>query len=203
MRCLWVTDRAAIGASRFLDVLGRLAGAPALSVQLREPSLADRQFLDEARRTREILGDAVPLYVNRRFDVALAAGASGVHLPADGLPLGRVRALTPRGFAIGVSTHSPEEAGDAIAAGADLVVLGPIFDTPSKRVFGAPLGVEVLGRLPPRDTHGSAIFAIGGIDEAALPRLDAYRDRICGVAAVRLFQQSPDPRGVVERIATR
>jgi thiamine-phosphate pyrophosphorylase len=145
----------------------------------------------------------VPLLVNRRFDVALAAGAAGVHLPADGLPMAPVRAHTPRGFRVGVSTHSPEEAAAALDAGADLVVIGPIFDTPSKRRFGPPLGAEALGRLPPRSAHGGEVFAIGGIDEAALDRLEPYRDRLSGIAAIRLFQEAADPRAVADRVSAR
>ncbi len=203
MKSLWVTDRAAIGDRRFEQMLLRMAGAPELSVQLREPSISDEQCLAQARRARTALGPDVELLVNRRFDVAVAAGASGVHLPADGLPPGRVRTVTPRGFRIGVSTHSAAEAETAIEAGVDMVVLGPIFDTPSKRAFGAPLGVEALAGLPSQESHGAAVFAIGGIDEASLHLLEPYRDRIRGIAAVRLFQEAVDPRAVVERIAAR
>lgn len=202
MKALWVTDRGAIGDERFLRVLDALAGAP-VSVELRETSGTDRERLWLARAARERLGPEVPFYVHRRFDVALAAGASGVHLPANGLPPSRVRAGTPRGFRIGVSTHSPAEAREAIAAGADLVVIGPIFDTPSKRAFGAPLGLAALDALPPAASHGSEVYAIGGISEERLPELDPYRERISGVAAIRLFQDSADPRATAERIAAR
>lgn len=203
MNALWVTDRAAIGDSRFRELLRMLSGAPALTVELRERESPDRERLAWAREARSSLGPAVPLLVNRRFDVALAAAADGVHLPADGLPLSGVRAHTPRGFRIGVSTHSPQEAAAAIGEGADVVLIGPIFDTPSKRRFGPALGPEALSSLPLRVSHRCQVFAIGGIDEPALDRLAPYRDRISGVAGIRLFQEASDPRGVVERIAAR
>ncbi len=203
MKSLYVTDRASIGDERFARLLDLLADAPGLTVELREKDADDRDCLGWARRARERLGASVALLVNRRFDIAIAAGADGVHLPADGLPLSRVRAHTPRGFRVGISTHSPGEAAEAIAAGADLVVIGPIFDTPSKRAWGDPLGPDALAALPRRASHASDVFAIGGIDEARLVELDSYRDRISGIAAIRLFQESADPRGVVERIATR
>jgi thiamine-phosphate pyrophosphorylase len=203
MKSLYVTDRGAIGDERFARLLERLAWAPQLSVELRETSGTDREKLGLARAVREQLGPGVPIYVHRRFDVALAAGAAGVHLPANGLPLSRVRTHTPRGFRVGLSTHSPREAGEAIAAGADLVVLGPIFDTPSKRAFGAPLGPASLAALPPAESHGCEVYAIGGISQERLPELDPYRDRISGVAAIRLFQECADPRAVAERIAAR
>jgi thiamine-phosphate pyrophosphorylase len=203
MKSLYVTDRASIGDARFRELLARLSGCPGLAVELREKEIPDRECLAWAREARERLGPGVPLLVNRRFDLALAAGAGGVHLPANGLPLAAVRANTPRGFRIGRSTHSSEEAARAIEEGADVVVLGPMFDTPSKRAFGRPLGAESLARLPPRASHRSEVFAIGGIDEPALDALEPYRDRISGVAAVRLFQEASDPRAVAERIAAR
>ncbi len=203
MKSLYVTDRAAIGDERLAGVLDRLAGAPGVTVSLRDAPADDRVLLARAREARGRLGDSVPLYVHRRFDVALAAGASGVHLPSNGLPLPKVRANTPRGFRIGVSTHSAPEAENAISLGADLVVIGPVFDTPSKRPYGPPLGPRALAALPRRDSHSCEVYAIGGVDEARLAELEPYRDRISGVAAIRLFQESSDPRSVAERIAAR
>ncbi|HVE66574.1 MAG TPA: thiamine phosphate synthase [Thermoanaerobaculia bacterium] len=200
MKALYVTDRAAIGDVRFEALLRSLRDAPGLSVELRERGSADRETLQRAESARESLGPAVPLLVNGRLDVARAAGASGVHLPADGLPFARVKAAAPRGFLVGVSTHSSKEAAGAIEAGADVVVIGPIFDTPSKRAFGPPLGTGALDALPLLEKHASDVYAIGGIGETELDRLAPFRDRIAGVAAVRLFQESAEPRAVVERI---
>ena len=203
MRALYVTDRRSAGDERVRETMAALSGAPGVTVQLREKDTPDRDCLAWAEFARQTLAPETPLYVNRRFDIALAAGADGVHLPASGLPIARVRSSTPRGFRIGVSTHSPFEVRRAIGEGADLVLIGPVFDTPSKRVFGPPLGTEALGELPRRDEHSSDVFAIGGISEENLARLDPYRDRIAGVAGVRLFQRSPDPRGLAQRIALR
>jgi thiamine-phosphate pyrophosphorylase len=202
MKALYVTDRAAVGDGRFYEILQDLAEAP-VSVELRERGTEDRELLEIALEARQRLGAGVSLSVNRRFDIALAAGAGGVHLPADGLPLLRVRAHTPRGFRIGVSTHSAAEARAAIDAGAEVVVIGPVFDTPSKRAFGAPLGPAALSDLPPRDAHASEVFAIGGISEDNLSALEPYRDRISGIAAIRLFQEAASPRAVAQRIAAR
>jgi len=203
VKALYVTDRAAIGPERFRAVLESLAGLEGLSVQLRERSLPDGEVVVETRRARDTLGPRVPLFVNRRFDLALAAGASGVHLPASGLPLAAVRRHTPRGFSIGVSTHSAAEAREAIVHGADVVILGPIFSTPSKESFGAPLGPESLAGLPPAGDHGSDIFAIGGIDADRLDSLAPYRDRISGVAAIRMFQEAADPRAAAAEVIRR
>ena len=200
MKALYVSDRVAIGDERFGKLLESLCGAARLSVQVREKALADRAYAETVARAKQCLGPDVPVWVNRRFDIASAAGADGVHLPADGLPLARVRAAAPRGLRVGVSTHSAAEAIRAIEGGADLVILGPVFDTPSKRALGSPLGVEELERLPLANAHASEIYAIGGIDEGRVGQLSAYRDRITGIAAIRLFQEAPDVRAIVERV---
>lgn len=201
MKLLYVTDRESIGDARFESVLAALGGVPGVAVQLREKTAPDRETLEWARLARSKLGPSVPLFVNRRFDVALAAGADGVHLPADGLPVRRVRAGSPRGFLVGVSTHAPEEATRAVEEGADLVVLGPIFETPSKMRFGRPLGIEALAALPTRESQGGDVYAIGGIDESRLPALARFADRISGVAVVRMIQEATDPRAVLDRVA--
>jgi len=200
VKALFVTDRRAVGQERLDRVLESLREAPSLSVQIREPGATDREVLTQTRRARELLGPAVPLYVHRRFDVALHAGAGGVHLPAAGLPVGRVRANTPRGFRIGVSTHSAAEAAAAMAEGADLIVLGPIFDTPSKRAMGRPLGPVELEKLPPNRPPSCELYAIGGIDAETLPELLPVRSRFDGVAAIRFFQDAADPRAALSRI---
>jgi len=200
VKALFVTDREAAGPQRLERVLASISGAQGLTVQIRERSATDREVVNETRRARELLGPGVILYVHRRFDVALAAQADGVHLPASGLPLQRVRANVPRGLRVGVSTHSAAEAEAAMDAGADLVVIGPIFDTPSKRGFGPPLGPQELARLPERRPPACELYAIGGIDATTLSRLAPVRNRCDGVAAIRFFQDAADPRESLSRI---
>jgi thiamine-phosphate pyrophosphorylase len=203
VRLLYVTDRSAIGGERLLALFSALAGAPGLSVGLREREAPDREVLELAGAARARLGAAVSLFVHRRLDLALAAGADGVQLPENGLPLSRARSAAPLGLRIGVSTHSPADARAAIDAGADRVLLGPVFDTPGKRAFGAPLGPAVLAGLPPISAHATEVFAIGGVDAERLSELEPWRDRISGVAAIRMLQDAPDPRAVAERVAAR
>jgi len=203
VKALYVTDRAAIGSDRLMRLLAALAETPELSVSLRERETPDREVLELALEARRVLGPRVPLFLHRRLDLALAAGADGVQLPEGGIPLARARAAAPRGFRIGVSTHSAAAASAAIEGGADRVVIGPIFETPEKAKYGPPLGPPALGALPRSSEHGSEVFAIGGIDESRLDALEPWRDRISGVAAIRMFQDARDPRGLVERIAAR
>ena len=200
MKSFYVTERSAIGDDAFLRLLERLGGAAELTVELREKEASDSEILRWAKLARTRLEPEVPILVNRRLDVALAAKADGVHLPADGLPFLRVRASAPRGFRVGASTHSVQEAVHAIGEGADLVVIGPIFETPSKKPFGPALGPGILEDLPPLETHDSEVFAIGGIDEARLDAMAPFRDRVSGIAAIRLFQETADPRAIVERV---
>jgi thiamine-phosphate pyrophosphorylase len=200
MKLLYVTDRGAVGENRFWKILERLAEHPPAALELREKAMSDRQLMALARSVRERLPPPTLLLVNRRFDIALAAGADGVHLPSDGLPLETVRLVAPRGLSIGVSTHSANEARAAIEARANVVILGPIFDTPSKRAFGAPLGPVILGDLPPAAETGVAVYAIGGIDARTIRQIRPFADRIAGVAAIRMIQEAADPAEIVRMV---
>jgi len=202
MKTMAITDR----ANRDSGLLGRLleafhrAGPDA--VQVRDRAGADRDVLDRLRRVRLALPE-VRLFANARFDLALAAAADGVVLPADGLPVAEVRRETPRNFLVGRSTHSAAEVAEAFDAGADVAILGPIFDTPSKKAFGPPLGPDSLDPLPGARPPGRELYLVGGIDLDTVRKLDRYRGRFDGVAAIRLFEDSEDPAGAVRALADR
>ena len=122
-----------------------------------------------------------------RIDLVLALGADGVHLRADSLPVLLVRRLLGPDHLIGVSAHSAEDVQRAEDDGADFVVLGPIFDTPSKRAFGNPLGMEVLQNVC-RTSRGP-IFAIGGITPRQVPAIMA--SGAYGIAVISSILQAP------------
>ena len=134
-------------------------------------------------------GSHTQLLVNDRVDIALAAGADGVHLTARSLPADVVRNICGPDFLIGVSTHSLAEARAAQAAGADFVVFGPIFDTESKRAFGEPQGLDklrdvttALGDFP--------VLAIGGItNENIAACVSAGASGIAGISLFERFGQ--------------
>ena len=154
-------------------------------LQIREKSLSARVLYELARRAVAITrGSATRLLVNDRFDIARAAGADGVHLTTRSLPAKVVRSICGDDFLIGVSTHSLETALDARAEGADFVVFGPVFETESKREFGAPQGLEKLREVTSA-LAGFPVIAIGGIDldNAA----ECFRAGASGVAAIRMF----------------
>ncbi len=147
------------------DLLARAARSGADLLQIREKNLPDAELL---RWTRIAVARGnertppVPVVVNGRPDVALAAGAAGVQLPADGLPVADVVSRWRGSLRVGASVHSIEEAMKAQHDGADWVMLGPVFDTPSKRSFGAPLGTSLLAAAC--RTLTIPVYAIGGVN---------------------------------------
>jgi len=80
------------------------------------------------------------------------------------------------------------------------VVLGPIFDTPSKRAYGKPLGPGALAELPASSSHEAEVYAIGGLNLENIGQLLPFCDRIAGAAAVRLFQEAGDPIAILRQL---
>lgn len=164
---------------RGLDRLLAAAAAGADAIQVREKQLSTPELLQFCRHLRATL-PACKLLINRRLDIALAAGFDGVHCPAQGLPPLRLRAALPPGFLIAQSCHSTEEV--AVARGADFCVLGPIFATPSKAAFGPPLGLDPLRVAA---ALGRPVLALGGI--TAENAGACLAQGAAGIAAIRLF----------------
>jgi thiamine-phosphate pyrophosphorylase len=142
----------------------RLAAAAGVSlIQIREKNLTARSLFELTEAAAKITRkSAAKLLVNGRADIALAAGADGVHLPADGLSARMIRHSFPSGFLIGVSTHSVEAASAARTDGADLATFGPVFESPGK---SKPRGINALKRVC-KLLHPFPVIALGGIDEA-------------------------------------
>ncbi|MGQ0665715.1 MAG: thiamine phosphate synthase [Nitrospiraceae bacterium] len=180
-RLLLVTDRHQTRGRSLPSVL-RLAvdgGVPA--IQLRERDLRTAELLSLAQELQAITTPrAVPLLVNDRVDLVLALNLDGVHLRANSLPVSVARRLVGPGRLVGVSTHGAEEVGQANQDGADYVLFGPVFETSSKRVFGAPLGLEALAEACRRSTI--PVFAIGGVTSERVR--DVRRAGVHGVAVI-------------------
>ncbi|MFH5803348.1 thiamine phosphate synthase, partial [Alienimonas sp. DA493] len=150
-------------------------------VQVREKDLTDRELLAHLRAVREITAAAgVPLIVNDRPDLARLCEADGVHLGTDDLPIEPVRATLGERALIGASTHRPEDATAALAAGADHLGVGPCFPSRTK-AFEAFPGAEYLRWAAENVT--APWFAIGGIDATTIEQAaaaGAERVAVCG-----------------------
>ena len=131
-------------------------------------------------------GTATRLLVNDRLDIARAAGADGVHLTTRSLPAKVVRSICGDHFLIGVSTHSLETALNARAEDADFIVFGPVFETPSKQIYGEPQGLEKLREVT-KALEGFPVIAIGGINRENAD--ECFRAGASGFAAIRLFNE--------------
>ena len=155
-------------------------------IQLREKNLPARMLYELALQCVSLTrGTETRLLVNDRADVARAAGADGVHLTSLSLEASVIRRSFGRRFLIGVSTHSLAEARAARDCGAaDFAVFGPIYDTPSKRAYGPPLGLGNLHKAA-HIVSPFPLIALGGItQENAQATLRAGAK---GLAAIRLF----------------
>ena len=151
-------------------------------VQVREPDLDAATLASlTSRLARRAAGGATRVIVNDRADVAVTAGAAGVHLRADGPPVDRVRLLGPPGWIVGRSIHTAEEA--QLAAGADYVIFGTVFSSRSKPADAPVAGLERL-----RTTVASStvpVLAIGGVSPAVAGACRAAG--AAGVAAIGAF----------------
>lgn len=159
-RLYLVTDRHQTAGRPLLSVLARAVRAGVRAIQLRERDLPVRELHTLAMQLQHELPDA-RLFINDRVDVALALRTQGVHLRESSLPAEVVRRLLWPSQLLGLSVHSLDGVIAAEQQGADFVVLGPIYDTPSKRIYGTPIGLRILEQAAQKVRI--PIFAIGGI----------------------------------------
>ena len=152
------------GGRSNIDVVKAMIGAGVRIIQYREKEKSMLEKYRECIKIREMTGETgVLLIVNDHADLALAAGADGVHIGQDDLPLEKVRELTGDGMIIGVSTHSPEQARAAVRGGADYIGIGPIYRTFTKKDVCEPVGLECLDYAV--KNVPVPFVAIGGIKE--------------------------------------
>ncbi len=218
----YITDRKQFSGTegdrrvQLLRCIAAAAGAGVDYIQLREKDLCISELelvaKDAVRVVREN-SEHARLLVNSRTDVALAAGADGVHLTSEEIPASVARSISStstqsglRPFVVGVSCHSTAEVRAAEAHGADFVVLGPIFEKAGTKVL--PLGVETLrqavGVNPPDlrveagdNRVGIPVLALGGVN--ALNARSCLQAGAAGIAGIRLFQDG-DVRKTVREL---
>lgn len=181
----YVTDRSQLHGYSLFDRIRRAVRLGIDFVQIREKDLGDRDLYELVRKAVEaVRRSRCRILVNGRADIALAAGAHGVHLPATGLKIPDIKPWLPKGFLVGVSTHSAREAMQAATAGADYVLLGPIYPTESKLRYGPPMGLARF-RLACRSIP-IPTFGLGGIRPEFVSQVLAAG--ASGVAGISLFQ---------------
>jgi thiamine-phosphate pyrophosphorylase len=165
-------------------------------VQLREKEMEAGTLMPFCETVRRHTSEFGALFiVNDRVDLALAAGADGVHLGQDDLPYIYARSQMGPHALIGLSTHSPAQLDEAVESGADYAAVGPIFETPTKP--GRPaVGVEMVALASSRPSM--PIFAIGGIDESSIEAVVAAGAR--RVCVVRALTEAADPARVAKRL---
>ena len=168
----------------------------ATAIQVRDKRAAPR---DLVALTRALVGAVgVPVVVNDRADVALAAGAAGAHLGQDDPPAAALRPVLPQGFLLGLSVGTAAEASRSREAPVDYWSVGPCFPTATKADAGPPLGIEglvaLLGRAPP----GLPVIAIGGI--TALRAGAVRRAGAVGMAVTAAVWDGPDPEAAARAL---
>jgi thiamine-phosphate pyrophosphorylase len=205
----YITDRSQFPGSpadqdrRLLEKIAECAAAGVDYVQLREKDLSVGALEELAHKAVASMpaGSHTRLLINTRIDVALAAGAHGVHLPGRDLPASEARVIWDRagktGAIIGVSAHTAEEVARAEANGADFAIFAPVFE---KSGVANPVGIAQLWQACHRPHPAGAplpVLALGGVTvENARQCLDAGAT---GIAGIRLFQQH-DAKQTVKRL---
>lgn len=190
-----ITDRRELGPDpealeRLVRMIGDASRAGVDLVQIRERDLPARALVELSRSAAAAArGGSARLLVNDRADVAVAAGLDGVHLTTRSMTPDVVRHAAP-GRLVGVSTHSTSDVVAAEAAGADFVVCGPVFATPSKTGLGEPLGALRFSAIV--RSSRVPVLAIGGVSVETAPVLAGA----AGLAGIRLFHDAWRADGV-------
>ncbi|MGQ0694805.1 MAG: thiamine phosphate synthase [Nitrospiraceae bacterium] len=199
-RLLLVTDRHQTQGRALQSILRAAVSGGVPAIQLRERALPTAELLSLAQEIQAITAPrAVPLIMNDRVDLVLALGLDGIHLRANSLPVSPVRRLVGAHRLVGISTHSADEVRRANHDGADYVVFGPIFDTPSKHLFGPPVGLDALTEVCHQSTI--PVFAIGGMTSVRVR--DVRRAGAYGVAVIgAIFGRDDVAAATIELLAS-
>jgi thiamine-phosphate pyrophosphorylase len=195
LRLIVITDRGLAAPRDVLTIVQAALDAGAPAIQLRDKSATAADLLRQARtllpRTRAA---GALLFINDRLDVALAAGADGVHLGPDDLPVTAARRTAPPGFLVGCSTDDPDVARRAEADGADYIGCGAVFGTRTKTEVGTErIGVQRLDEVAAAVTI--PVVGIGGITTGNVAGVAA--SRAAGAAVVSAVMGAADPAAAV------
>jgi thiamine-phosphate pyrophosphorylase len=176
-----ILDEELIGNKDPLEIAAAAAMGGVNAIQWRCKGATDRSAFLLVSRLRQFAPlSSVAVIVNDRVDVAAMAGADGVHLGQDDIPLNEARKLLGEKKIIGISTHNQKEALEAEKEGADYVTVGPIFSTSTKKDAGTPLGLSKIAEL--KRVLKVPLVAIGGINETNIKEVVSAGADIVAVA---------------------
>jgi len=203
LRLYALVDPAVAGGRTLVDLARRLTASATL-VQLRDKHGSTRLMIEEARDLRAVLEpEGIPLLVNDRVDVALAAEADGVHIGQDDMPVPDARLLLGRGAIIGLSVKTVEQAKAAPLELLDYVAIGGVYGTTSKENTKAPIGTHGLRAIVDTVRARKANFpicAIAGINAANAG--DVIAAGADGVAVISALSLAPDPAKAAQDLRT-
>ncbi len=179
-----ITDEGISHGLSHVQVARQAAEGGADVVQLRDKARTSKDLLSIALQIREVTRSAgITFIINDRLDLALASGADGVHLGQEDLPIPFARKVSGKGFIIGTSVRTVEEAMIAETEGADYIALSPIFNTSTKSDAGPGKGLEMLKRI--KSAVSIPVIAIGGIGKGNVRQvMDAGADGVAVISAV-------------------
>jgi len=185
----YITDRRSPGGNSLLRRIRKVIDLGVDFIQIREKDLSDRELFALVSRVADVArGTRSRVLVNGRADIALAAGADGVHLPASGLRISEIRSWTPKNFIVGISVHTLSEIRVACECRVDYILVGHVFPTDSKAGMGPDLGLDFLRQACALSTV--PVLALGGINtERIEPVLETGAD---GIAGISLFQNKEE-----------
>lgn len=198
LRLMVITDRQLAEPRDLLHVVRLCLEAGAPAVQLRDKGATARELYEQAVRLRALTTEyEALLFINDRLDIALAAGADGVHLGPGDLPIEAARRAAPAPFLIGISTDDPGTARRVEAAGADYIGCGAVFGTTTKaEVGGEKIGPEGLAAVA--GAVEIPVVAIGGITPENAGELAATG--AAGIAVIGALMAAPDPRAAAREL---
>ena len=197
-RLYFVTDRKQTAGRPLIDVVHAALDGGVSAVQLREKDLEGRELYELAEQLRELtLRYQARLLINDRIDIAIATEADGVHLGQSSFPVAEARQLIGPDKLIGVSTHTPQEI--AAAEGADFIIFGPVYYTPSKAAYGEPQGLDRLREAVQQSAV--PVFAIGGIKAERIA--EVFETGVYGLSVISAISVASDPAQAARELLHR
>ena len=195
-----VTDRNQTEGRDLIWVVEQALDGGVDAVQLREKDLYGKDLFLLAEAARKLTSRyGARLFVNDRIDVALAVEADGVQLGNATIPIAAARQMLGAQRMIGVSVHALSEAQEAHQAGADFIVFGPVYFTPSKASYGPPQGLTPLQKIV--EKISLPVYAIGGVKLSNIDELKLTGIR--GIALISAIISSTDPKNNAKKFLKR